>query len=171
MRKSHRQLASAQGTRNTKSARSRTSASKKSGRSNGSENVLRVATPRGQRLQFLAALEMIVPDELSPSERDVPLDFTGMSSEEVGSQHSEWAVRLGYCLYEVSVRASRLGSLKGALKSGWVEKGKLDDIETEVAVLTEEVLVLKGVADMYKEFQRAASREMTRRGIEAAPRD
>ena len=171
MRKSRRQLASAQGTRNTKSARSRGSAGRKSSQSNGSESVLHVATPQSKRLRFLDELEMIAPEGMEASARDVPLDFTPLSSEAVGQQHSEWAVRLGYCLYEIGLRASRLGFLKGAVKDKRVPKNKIEDAQEEIAVLQEEVTILKGIADAYKQFVAAASREMTRRGIEVAPRD
>ena len=171
MRKSRRQLASAQGTRNTKNARSRTTAKRKSSQSNGSGSVLHVATPQSKRLQFLDELEMIAPEGMEASARDVPLDFTGLSSEGVGQQHSEWAVRLGYCLYEISIRASRLGSLKGAIKDKRVPENKIKKAQREISVLQEEVTLLKGIADAYKQFVAAASREMTRRGIEVAPRD
>jgi len=114
---------------------------------------------------------MIAPEGLEASERDVPLDFTGLSSEAVGQQHSEWAVRLGFCLYEISVRASRLGSLKGAVKDRRIPDDKIEKAQDEIEVLQEQVTILKGIADAYKQFVTAASREMTRRGIEVAPRD
>lgn len=114
---------------------------------------------------------MIAPEGMEASEREVPLDFVGLSSEGVGQQHSEWAVRLGYCLYEISLRASRLGSLKGAVKDKRVPENKIEKAQDEIAVLQEEVTILDGIASAYKQFTAAASREMTRRGIEVAPRD
>lgn len=114
---------------------------------------------------------MIAPEGVEPSTREVPLDFTGLSSQGVGQQHSEWAVRLGYCLYEISIRSSRLGYLKGSIRDKRVDKDDLSKAQDEIAVLTEEVTILKGIADSYSQFQKAASREMTRRGIEVAPRD
>lgn len=114
---------------------------------------------------------MIAPEGMEASERDVPLDFTPLSSEQVGQQHSEWAVRLGFCLYQLGLRASRLGSLKGAIKDRRVSKDEIEEANDEIAVLQEEVTILKGIADAYKQFVTAASREMTRRGIEVAPRD
>lgn len=114
---------------------------------------------------------MIAPEGMSASERYVPLNFTGLSSEGVGQQHSEWAVRLGYAIYEHSLRAARLGYLKGIVKDKRNSAAVIEKSEDEIAVLQQEVTILKGIIDAYRQFVAAASREMTRRGIEVAPRD
>lgn len=114
---------------------------------------------------------MLAPEGINGDERAIPLDFTGLSSESVGSQHSEWAVRLGYALYETALRGARLGYLKGAIKDKRVAVDDIEGTQEEIAVLQEEVTILKGIVDAYRQFVAAASREMTRRGIEIAPRD
>lgn len=115
---------------------------------------------------------MIAPEGMEVNERVVPLDFTKLSSQAVGQQHSEWAVRLGYALYILALDASRLGFLKGMVKDKRYRDDKeLDRAKDEIAVLQEKVTILKGIADAYRQFVAAASREMTRRGIEVAPRD
>jgi Protein of unknown function (DUF2694) len=114
---------------------------------------------------------MIAPEGVAASDRQVPLDFTGLSSEAVGHQHSEWAVRLAHALYELALRSARLGYLKAVAKDKRNSERDIEKATDEAMVLQEEVTILKGIVDAYKQFVAAASREMTRRGYEVAPND
>jgi hypothetical protein len=134
---------------------------------------------------------MIVPDDLEPSEEVVPLDFTILSNQLVGAIHSRFAVRHAHALYVRAGIASRLLRLnraqrislaryrakhsedfktlrevEGAFATGPGMKSARDIMELEIKA---EILdaVIAGFDDVVK----AASREMSRRDSERAPRD
>lgn len=124
---------------------------------------------------------------------DVALDLTRASNREIGRQHSMWAVFHSYAInvlarYETDLaaanRAYRIATAryrqKHASKSADT-KWKLDDAilldpklkaaADEIQELERRVKLLHPVVESYAGYRHAASREISRRGQEQAPRD
>lgn len=134
---------------------------------------------------------MVVPDNLDPSEERVPLDFTRLSNQDVGAFHSRFAVRHSHALYVRAVVAGRLLRLrhKHRIALARFRSLKAKDFKTDRELVaaftidegatTEENIMkleikselLDAVIGGYDDVVKAASREMSRRDSERAPRD
>lgn len=182
--KSRRSVASPRIKSSSTIARSKTIAKSKSGKS--SEKVLRVATPKNTKLS-LPERGLVVPLEITAQEDVVPLDFTRLTSRQLGKLHSTYATRYAHAIYVVAkysssvVAAERdfklLKARKRVLLGGkYRTKYKLDDavsvqddvreIEDEIARLEASVKMTEAVAQGYDVIAKAASREMFRRSSE-----
>jgi len=188
-KKSLPRRATAQGKDNSKPAPGQESASQKSGKSK-SEKVLRVATPTNSKLRFLSEAGLPIPEGLDVGEVDVALDLTRASNREIGRQHSMWASFHSYAInilaryetdLETAKRAYRIAVARFREKKSGGVKWKLDDailldkklaaMADEIAELERRVKLLIPVVESYAGFRHAASREISRRGQEQAPRD
>lgn len=173
---------------NSKDARSRGSVRKKS--KSESVKTLRVATP--SNIAWLAQSGLIVPDDLDPSDESVPLDFTRLGNRAIGALHSRFAVRHAHALYVRSQFASEQLRLRRrhrlSLASWRVHRGEdfrtdkacteafsrsKDGKKLEKALMELEIKaeVLDAVIGGFEDIVKAASREMSRRDSERAPRD
>lgn len=175
--------------RSTKAARSRSSVKMKSRQSRENEK-LRVATPRTHS-KWLAQQGIVVPDDLDPSEEEISLDFTTLSNGAVGAIHSRFAVRHAHALYVRAGVATRLLRLRHKhrvalaryrslnakrfktdreLQSAFSEE---EGSQTEENIMRLEVKseILDAVIGGFDDIVKAASREMSRRDSERAPRD
>lgn len=143
-------------------------------------------------MPFLRAEGLVVPNEI-PSEDDaVALDFTRISSRELGNVHSRFAVRHAYAIFTLARRESalvtkrrnlRMAQAKYRARHGGDYKNKysLDDamertpsirrVLDDIAKIEAERIVIEAVAQGYDDLRAAASREMYRRGSENAPKD
>ena len=143
-------------------------------------------------MKFLREAGLIAPEEISPNDDVVPLDFTKLNNRQVGRVHSQYAVRHAHAIYVAAERASRLALLRRDLrlaqaafrfknKKKFKTKYELDDalvLDKEFQQLTDDITVLEAEFEMiealahtYEDFRNAASREMYRRGTEQAPKD
>lgn len=191
MKKNKRSLkssASQQRESSSRGARSRGSVRKKSESAN--EQTLRVATP--QSIAWLSQSGLIVPDDLDPSDESVPLDFTRASNREIGAIHSRFAVRHAHALYVRAGIATEILRIRRrvrlALAAYRVHHG--DEFRTDKACtesfsrskvgkrmektlneLEIKAEVLDAVIGGFEDIVKAASREMSRRDSERAPRD
>jgi hypothetical protein len=189
MRKSPSQPARQSETRDSKSARSRGTAGRKSAPSSKSGKALVVRTPSSDKLKFLKELELIVPSGVPADEREIPLDLTGESSARVGAIHSEFTARLAYVLFLRGQTASHVMELKREIKLARAtflteaEKSKKYEVDAEAALdpqirkledrlLAQETLavVLDGVIGGYEKIIEGSSREMSRRSNERTSR-
>ena len=170
---------------------SRNSVKKKSSRGT-TDDVLTIATPKGEQLKFLRDEGLIAPDEIPSNEDAVPLNFTRLDSRQLGAMHSRYAVRHSHAIYVVSRYAFRLATLRAGQRvdaakfrfrysDDYKRKYELDAAlsmnkryrkrEDEILQLEAKVDVLNAVALSYEDLRNAASREMFRRGSEQAPKD
>lgn len=171
-------------------AHSGNSAKKKSGKSQGDEGKLTVATPTNQKLRFLTEAGIVVPEEIPSDEDRVPLDFTDLSSKGIGGIQSRYAVRHAHAIFNVAKLATDEAHLKrdlrmvkakfrlkhkgeklnivNAMMEDDEEISKIEDKLLEVAM---KMGVLTAVAQGYEDLRNAASREMTRRIGERAQID
>lgn len=176
---------------NSRDARSQPSARKKSSGLKKEIEMLRVATPSDNRSEWLRQEGLIVPDDLDPSQERIPLDFTTLSNQAVGALHSRFAVRHAHALYRRALLAGDILSfhrrrrlllarfralhvkeyktareLEGAFSTGRGRK-----VEETIMALEIKAEVLDAVIGGYDDIMKAASREMSRRDSERAPRD
>jgi hypothetical protein len=143
-------------------------------------------------LKFLRDEGLIAPDEISPDDDTLPLDFTRLNNRQIGAVHSRYAVRHSHAIYVAAGRASALALLKRDLrlvqadfrfrnKKKFKTKYELDDamhrdntvteILDKMVKLEAQLEVIKALADGYEDVRNAASREMYRRFSEQAPKD
>lgn len=190
-KKSRHRNASAHEDSNSQDARSRNSVRKKSSQSKSDELSLRVATPQSHGLPSLID-GLVVPDEIPSDEDAVRLDFTRLSSRDLGNVHSRFAVRHAHAIFTLARRESalvthrrnlRMAQAKFRQRHGGEFKNKysLDDameqnktiaaVLNEIALLEAERVVIEAVAQGYDDLRAAASREMFRRSSENAPKD
>jgi hypothetical protein len=151
-----------------------------------------VATPRDSALRSLIQSGLIVPDDLDPDNEYVPLDFTQPASPAIGALHSRFAVRHAHALFVQARVATELSRKRAELRKrevlfranrsdDYAQKWKLDaamarderisELRDEVGELEIQLELFKAVTLGYEDFVKAASREMTRRESERAPRD
>lgn len=135
---------------------------------------------------------LLIPESLDVSEVDVLLDLTLASNKEIGRQHSMWAVFHSYAIhvlarYETELEEARrlhrisTAQLRYKLKKDYSTKWELDDAilmnkrlraeADKIAELERRVRLIEPVVESYAGFRHAASREISRRGQEQAPRD
>jgi len=143
-------------------------------------------------LQYLKREGLIAPNEIDSDSDAVPLDFTRLSSRQIGSVHSRFAVRHAHAIFVAAKRASSLTMLKRDLRLAQAKyrfknskkyktKYELDDamvMEDEISALLDtitkveaELAVITAIALGYEDYRNAASREMFRRSNEVAPKD
>lgn len=149
-----------------------------------------MATP--ENISWLAQSGLIVPDDLDPDEEVIHLDFTRIGNRAVGAVHSRFAVRHAHALYQRSLLAGQLLRLqrKHRLALGAFRVRRGDEFRTdkacaeafsmskdgkrlEKAMMQHEIKgkMLDAVIGGYEDIVKAASREMSRRDSERAPRD
>lgn len=143
-------------------------------------------------MKFLRDEGLIAPDEVSPDDDIVALDFTKLNNRQVGHVHSRYAVRHAHAIFVAAGRASRLAVLRRDLriaqatfrfknKRKYKTKYELDDavaLDKDFQQLTEDITTLEAEFEIiqalalgYEDLRNAASREMFRRSSEQAPRD
>ena len=173
-------------------ARSGNSVGGKSKKSTSKSEKLRVATPQNSGFALLIESGILVPEELHANEEEVPLDFTGSSSKEIGSIHSRFAVRHAHALFVLAKVAVELAHLKRDLRLEQAQfrfrhkgehktKYELDDamaeskrhksISNKILEAEANYEILQAVVQGYEDLRNAASREIARRTGEQAPRD
>jgi hypothetical protein len=151
-----------------------------------------VATPKSSRLAWLRRSGLIAPDEIAAQSDFVPLDFTRLNSRELGAVHSRYAVRHSHGLFELAKLNSELASLEydlrmakaqlrvlhgGKFKNKWMldDEIELDEDVAEfnkrISRLEDRRHIVDGIVKGYEGLARAASREMSRRISEQAPKD
>jgi hypothetical protein len=155
-------------------------------------NSLHLIAPSNLRLKDLYEDGLLIPGKMNDKEAIVPLDFTSISSREVGKQHSYWAVRHAHLLFLVGNLRAEIGNLKHDLKNAeaqWVikqgdkyrTKWKMDAavsrskrirrlrghlVRAEASLARYEAL-----SESYRALREAASREMSRRSTEVGSKD
>lgn len=143
-------------------------------------------------MPFLKSEGLVAPDEIPSVEDAVSLDFTRLSSRELGNVHSRFAVRHAHAIFTLARRESALVSHRRNLRmvqakfrarhSGdYKNKYSLDDameqskpirrLLDEIARIDAERIVVEAIAQGYDDLRAAASREMFRRSSENAPKD
>jgi hypothetical protein len=176
---------------NSKDALSGNSAAKKSSKFKN-ERRLRVATPTNRRLDALKESGLLAPEEIYDDEEMVPLDFTVLSSRDIGGVHSRFAVRHSHALFAMALVAAELAHLRRDLKlyqaqyrvrhkGEYKVKYELDDamalskrhksITEKITEAEALVTVMEAVVHGFEDLRNAASREISRRLGEQAPRD
>lgn len=122
----------------------------------------------------------------------VPLDFTDASSKEIGGVHSRFAVRHSHALYVIAAIGAELAHLKRDLKLYQAQfrvrhkgehgtKYELDDamalskrhkqITQKITEAEATLGIMEAVMQGFEDLRNAASREISRRLGEQAPRD
>jgi len=143
-------------------------------------------------LKFLRDQGLIAPEEISPDDDAVALDFTRLNNRQIGGVHSRYAVRHAHAIYITAGHASRLAYFRRDVrlaqakfrfrnKKKYKTKYELDDamfMDEDVAKVVDQMTkveaefeIIKAVAEGFEDIRNAASREMYRRGSEQAPRD
>jgi hypothetical protein len=143
-------------------------------------------------LRVLLESGLLVPEEIQDDEEIVPLDFTSVSSRDIGAVHSRFAVRHSHALYVMAKVAVELAHLKRDLRldqaqfrarhaGDYKTKYELDDamaISKRHKIISNRILeaettyeVMQAVVQGYEDLRNAASREISRRLGEQAPRD
>jgi len=131
-----------------------------------------------------------VPDEIPSDEEQVTLDFTRLSSRDLGAVHSRFAVRHSHVLFHTAVREAdvlghrrnlRMAEAKFRVVHAGEKKTDVDALMEEnprivrlrdrVMQADAEVEILEAVASGYEAIRNAASREISRRIGERAPID
>ena len=154
--------------------------------------MLRIATPQGARFEFLKREGLIAPDEISSIEDAVPEDFTRLNNRELGAVHSRYAVRYSHAIYvhskwvsdlviakrnlhlaeaKFSVRHKGDYKTKYELEAAMESAAGINALRGFISTLEAQVAVLEGIAKGYDVLTKAASREISRRQSETAPRD
>jgi hypothetical protein len=171
----------------SKAVPSRRSAGKRSRQSN--DGTLTVATPKTSELQFLKDRGIVVPEEIPDGVEEIHLDFTTVSSQQVGAIQSRFAVRHSHAIYHAALYEMKLARLRRDLrietakfrfrfKDQYKTKYELDDAmvtddlmghrQDEIVQVEAELTVLNAIATGYEDIRNAASREVSRRTAERA---
>jgi hypothetical protein len=151
----------------------------------------RVATPASY--PELRQRGLLLPDiDLKEGEIETPLDFTALSNRYIGRLHSDYAVRHAYALVENAKISEEMVRLKRdigieAAKFRFLRRGEfktkfeMDDalaqnkrfarLQSRYVDLESLHIMVSAVVQSYEGLRNAASREITRRSTEAAPRD
>lgn len=140
----------------------------------------------------MALIGLVVPADPESGETEIPFDLTQTGSGSVGQIYNEWSVRHGHILFHIALRESRQAKVKGERKKSlsrfrarygtdYKTKTELqeafdsleetEEIDDELLELDMEITLLKGLEAAYKTWRESASREITRRTHEQAPRD
>jgi hypothetical protein len=141
-------------------------------------------------LQVLRDAGIIVPEEIPSDDDSLPLDFTLLGNRDIGSVHSRYAVRHAHAIFQAAKTQARLGNLKRGLRVSKAQfrmrhneeklnivQAMMEDDETiarqqeRVDKAEIDLALINAVAEGYSDIRDAASREITRRIAEKAPRD
>jgi hypothetical protein len=135
---------------------------------------------------------LLAPEEIHSEEEIIPLDFTSLSSRDIGGIHSRFAVRHSHALYVVGLAAVEIAHLKRDLKiesaqfrarhkDEYKTKYELDDamavskrhkrISDRLVEAETTFEMMQAILQGYEDLRNAASREISRRLGEQAPRD
>lgn len=130
----------------------------------------------------------MVPDDLDPSDESFRVDFTRLNSRGVGAIHSRLCNRLAHALYvRAGVETERLTLTRRIhlaqarfrlkhedeyktvkmLDSAMILDKEIRKLDKRANQLDVKAVALDAVVKGYESIIRAASREMSRRGIEA----
>lgn len=158
-------------------------------------NQLRFSIPADvERLEDYIKKGLLTPNRLDDDKEDFsPLDFTSISSREVGRQHSAWAVRQAHLIFLIGNLRAEIGNARHELKnaeSEWLiqHSGEFKtkwEAEYAVGRRSKRVKRLReklsrgesslsryeALSESYKVLREAASREMSRRADERASKD
>lgn len=139
-------------------------------------------------MKFLAQKGVVVPDDLDPFDESFRVDFTRLGSRGVGGIHSRLCNRLAHALYvrseiegqklvlsrslhikQARFRMRHEGEHKTvkALESAMTLDPEIKKMEHKMMKLDVKAVALDAVIKGYESIVKAASREMSRRGIEA----
>lgn len=171
-----------------------TKARKKSGKNGVVHGQLKFTIPADiERFEDYAKEGLLVPVRLDDDKSSyAPLDFTSISSRQIGQQHSNWAVRHSHIIFVIGNLRAEIGNVKHDLKNAeadWLIKygGKYktkyageaamrkskritklrDTVQRAEASLTR----YEALAESYRVLREASSREIARRMDERASRD
>jgi hypothetical protein len=141
-------------------------------------------------LQALANAGILVPDEIPSDDDSIPLDFTTVGNRDIGAIHSRYAVRHAHAIFQAAKTGARVAALKRDLRFSEAKfrikhKGQklnvvnsmMEDDEhitkqrDRVSKVEIETKLIETVALGYEDIRNAASREISRRIGEQAPRD
>lgn len=136
---------------------------------------------------------LLVPGKIDNDSMHAPLDFTSITSREVGRQHSEWAVRHSHLIYLLGIVRSEVANLKYDLKNAqaqWMVKHQkkyknkwaaenaagaksltIREMRERLAEAESRLAQYEALASAYQSLMQAASREMSRRADERNTRD
>lgn len=179
-----RQSASQRSSSSLQGARFLNSVVKKS--RSGSKPELRLALPRNY--EWLSQQGVIVPDELDSTSETLRVDFTRLNSRAIGAVHSRFCNRLAHALYvraqveteklplerklhieQARYRIRHESDFKTvkALEAAMSLDKRIKQMQNEILTLEVREVALDAVIKGYESIIRAASRDMSRRGIEA----
>lgn len=153
---------------------------------------LHLVAPSNLKLKGMIDDGLIIPGKLDDDSAVVPLDFTSISSREVGKQHSYWAVRHSHLIYLVGNIRAEVGNTKhrlknteaewmlkhvGSFKTKWeaeyamVRSKKIKRMRQLLSRAETSLIRYEALAESYEGLRNAASREIARRSEERASRD
>lgn len=153
---------------------------------NGSHG-LKLVVPKNMKFKELAVDGLLIPGKLEDTEALAPLDFTSVSSREVGRQHSYWAVRHSHLIFLVGNLRAEVGNVKHDLKNleaQWMIKHvgdfktkweaeyamsrnkKIKRMRFDLSRVEASLTRYEGLAEAYAGLRNAASREIARRSDE-----
>lgn len=143
-------------------------------------------------MRVLIESGLLAPEEIQDDEEHVPLDFTSLTSRDIGAVHSRFAVRHSHALYVLAKVAVELAHLKRDLRleqaqfrvrhsDDYKTKYELDDamaltkrhkgISDRILEAESTYEVMQSIVQGFEDLRNAASREISRRLGEQAPRD
>lgn len=136
---------------------------------------------------------LLVPGKINEDKADfTPLDFTSLSSREIGRQQSSWSVRHSYLLYLLGNLEAEKGNLKADLKDAegdWMVKHlgeykykweaehamnrnkRIKKLRSRLTRVEASLSRYGRLSESYAAIQTAASREISRRLGERPSRD
>lgn len=157
------------------------------------KNALHFVAPKNLKLKkYYGDDGLLIPGKLSDDEALAPLDFTSISSREVGRQHSYWAVRHSHLIFLVGNLRAEVGNAKhdlknletawmlrhvGDFKTKWeaeaaaLQNKKIKRIRARLVQAESSLTRYEALAESYQGLMQAASREISRRSDERASRD
>lgn len=141
----------------------------------------------GRNTGWLAQRGIVVPDDLDPETENLGLDFTRLSSRGIGAIHSRLCNRLAHAYYvrsqletesltierrkhlaEARYRVQHEGDYKTmkSMEAAMSLSKPIKKMGRDLLRLEIRAVALDAVIKGYESIIRAASREMSRRGIE-----
>jgi hypothetical protein len=166
---------------------------KKKTRSNGSGELKFTVPADIDRLQDYVKEGLLTPNRLEDDKSSyAPLDFTSISSRDVGKQHSNWAVRHAHIIFLIGNLRAEIGNSKHDLKNAeadWLIKHgtnhktkyaaeaamrkskRITRLRDRLRAAEASLTRYEALAESYRVLREAASREIARRQDERASRD
>jgi hypothetical protein len=129
-----------------------------------------------QVVKMLSDMGVIFPTRIDPATIvQFPLDITAVGLMELGELHSYWTAMYardsGLHGMIIAVKRSvkyQISKIKPSAKDGNPAQVKLVELEARFAQVDAMDVIMAGVVDGHKRYADAASREMTRRSVEAS---